>query len=260
MPALHNDLTDFANSIVPGLDLSPETRAFCPKYSVQTALDVYRNNYRGNLHDTLAYVYPVIEQLVGKEFFQFLTKRFIAQHPSTSGNLHHYGAEMADFVASFEPAQSLVYLSDVAALEWACHRAYFADDATKLDVGRLSKIPPENYADLVLHTDPACYLVRSSYLITAIWNAHQPGASCDFHIDLGGGPSNALVSRQCNTVIVSEMAEAEAVWMQSILAGVSLGKASAATLESHPDFDLNAALKNLVDRGILTDFTLENSP
>lgn len=260
MPVLHNNLTDFANSIVSGLDLSSETHVFCTRYSVETALGVYRNNYFGNLHDTLAYSYPVIEQLVGKDFFRYLTKQYIAQHPSTSGNLHRYGAEMADFVASFEPAQSLVYLSDVAALEWACHRAYFADDATQLDVNRLAKIPPENYADLVLHTDPACYLVCSSYPITAIWNAHKPGANCDFYIDLGSGPSNALVSRLLNTVIVSEMAEAEAIWMQSILSGVSLGKATATALECQRDFDLNAAFKNLVDRGILTDFTLENEP
>jgi len=242
------------------MDLSPETQAFCPNYSVRTALGVYQNNYRGNLQDTLAYAYPVIAELVGKDFFQYLIRHYIARHPSASGNLHHYGAEMAGFVACFEPAQSLVYLSDVAALEWACHRAYFADDATRLDVNRLSKIPPENYPELVLHTDPACCLVRSSYPIATIWNAHQPGTGSDFHIDLTSGPSNSLIHRRNNSVIVSELAEAKAIWLQNILSGVSLGKATTATLERHPDFDLNAALLNLIGFEILTDFTLENSP
>ena len=257
---LHSDLSDFANSIVSGTDLAPESQAFCPHYPVRTALSVYQNNYRGNLQDTLAYAYPVIVELVGKDFFQYLTRHYIARHPSTSGNLHHYGSEMACFVACFEPAQSLIYLTDVAALEWACYRAYFADDATRLDVNRLSKILPENYPELVLHTDPACCLIRSRYPIATIWNAHQPGAGSDFYIDLTSGPSNSLIHRRNNSVIVSELAEAKAIWLQNILSGVSLGKATTATLECHPDFDLNAALLNLIEFEILTDFTLENSP
>jgi hypothetical protein len=260
MPALYNDLPDFAKAIVLGIDLSPKTQAFCPKYPVATALAVYRNNYFGNLHDTLAYAYPVIEQLVGNDFFRFLTRQFIGMHPSASGNLHLYGAQMAAFIAAFEPAQSLVYLSDAAALEWACHRAYFAEDDATLDVSRLSTVPAENYADLILHTHTACHVVRSRYPITAIWNAHQPGANCDFHINLESGPSNALVSRQHNTVVVSEMADAEATLLQSMRSGVSVGKANAAALERDPDFDLNAALKNLVERGILTGFTLDYAP
>jgi hypothetical protein len=260
MPSLHSDLPDFARAIALGLDLSPDTQAWCPEYPVATALAVYRNNYFGNLHHALAGAYPVIEQLVGKEFFRFLTRHFARLHPSASGNLHHYGAQMAGFIATFEPVQNLVYLSDVAALEWACHRAYFAQDDATLDVGRLSKVPAGNYPDLILHTHPACHVVRSRFPITAIWHAHQPGANGDFHINLESGPSNALVSRQHNTVIVSEMAEAEATWLQSMRCGVSVGKATAAALERDPDFDLHAALKNLLERGILIDFTLDTAP
>lgn len=259
MPVLHDDLSDFADSIVLGLGLSSKVQPFCPKYPVETALDVYRNNYFGNLHDALAYAYPVIEQLVGKDFFRCVTKQYIARHPSASGNLHHYGAEMADFIAGFEPAQGVVYLPDIAVLEWACHRAYFADDGPTLDVGRLLKIHPENYVGLVLHVHPSSHLVRSSYPITAIWNGHQPGANCDFHINLDSGPTNALVSRTNNAIIVSELGEADATWLQIIRSGVSLGEATATVLECHPEFDLLAALVNLVARGILIDFTLENT-
>ncbi len=259
MPVLSNIQADFARAIIFGVDLSPQTLGFCPKYPVVTAMAIYRNNYRGNLHDTLVSAYPVIEQLVGTDFFRFLAKQFIFQHSSSSGNLHHYGAEMARFVADFEPAQGLIYLPDIAALEWACHRAYFADDAGILDIRRLSQITPEHYADLVLHTHPACHVVRSNYPITAIWNAHQPGANCDFHISLDSGPSNALVSRMNNSIIVSELEEADATWLQHIQSGISLGEATANTLKRHPEFDLNAALVQLVGRGILTDFTLENS-
>jgi len=255
MLALSDDLSDFARVIVRGEEPTSQIDTSYPNYSATVTIEVYRNNYRGNLHDTLAGAYPVIEQLVGMDFFRLLARQFIAQYPSHSGNLHHYGAEMSDFVAAFEPAQGLVYLPDVAALEWACHCAYFADDATTLDIDKLAQIHPEQYPELILHTHPACHLVRSNYPIAAIWYAHQPGATCDFHIDLDSGSSNALVSRKDDGVLVSELSAANADWLQRIQIGTTLGEASAATLKRYPQFDLQAALLHLMAQGALTDFS-----
>ncbi len=256
MLVLNDDLADFARTILRGEEPSSRIDKSYQNYSVDIAIEVYRNNYRGNLHDTLAGAYPVIEQLVGKDFFRLLTRQFIGQHLSRSGNLHHYGAEMTDFVAAFEPAQGLPYLPDVAALEWACHCAYFADDAATLDLGKLAQIPPKQYPDMILHVHSACHLVRSRYPITAIWHAHQPGASSDFKIDLDSASSNALVSRKNDVASVSELTEADAAWLQGIQAGTPLGEATAATLEHYPNFDLQAALLNLVAQNVLANFNL----
>ena len=260
MSALNDDLSGFACAIVRGDPPSPLITMIYQNYSIDVAIEVYRNNYRGNLHDTLAGAYPVIEQLVGKDFFRHMTRQYIEQHLSSSGNLHHYGAEMASFVAAFEPAQELVYLPDVAALEWACHCAYFADDAATLDISNLAQIPPEQYPDLILRVHPASYLVRSRYPISAIWHAHQHGANRDFHIDLDSGSSNAMVSRREDVVHVSELLAADASWLQDIQAGTPLGRATAATQERYPDFDLQAALLNLVAQNVLNDFKLSTMP
>ncbi|CAH1385349.1 HvfC/BufC N-terminal domain-containing protein [Candidatus Nitrotoga sp. M5] len=260
MILLNNDLSDLAQAIVHGKAPSSQIDTSNQNYSVAIGIEVYRNNYRGNLHDTLVGVYPVIEQLVGKDFFRLLTRRFIGQNLSRSGNLDHYGAEMADFVAAFEPAQELAYLPDVAALEWACHCAYFADDAASLDIDKLAQIPPEQYPNLILHIHPACHLVRSRYPITAIWHAHQLSASGDFHIDLDSGSSNALVSRKNDVVLVDKLTEADAAWLQSIQAGTQLGEATASTLEHYPDFNLQAALLKLVAQNVFENFTLGETP
>lgn len=260
MLVLNDDLSDFSRAIVRGEAPSSQIDTSYQNYSVAAAIEVYRNNYRGNLHDTLVGAYPVIEQLVGKDFFRLLTRRFIGQHLSRSGNLHHYGAEMAGFVAAFEPAQELAYLPDVAALEWACHCAYYAEDAATLDIDKLAQVPPEQYLNLILHIHPACHLVRSRYPIAAIWHAHQPGATGDFHIDLDSGSSNALVSRKNDVVLVNELKEADAAWLQNIRAGTQLGEATATTLEHYPDFNLQAALLNLVAQNVFENFTLGATP
>ena len=221
---LNDDLSHFARAIVQGEEPVPQISKTYSNYSADVAIGIYRNNYRGNLHDALAGAYPVVRQLVGDDFFRFLCRGFIEQYPSRSANLHHYGAELADFVATFEAAKELAYLPDTAALEWACHAAYFADDEEALDIGELAQIAPERYAELVLRARQSCHLSRSRYPIAAIWHAHQPGAADDFHIDLDSGTSNALVCRNEDVVLVSELAEADAAWLHCIQSGRPSGR------------------------------------
>ena len=254
LSGLNNTLSHFARAIIRGDEPSSQINANYQNYSVATAIGVYRNNYRGNLHDALAGAYPVIKQLVGDDFFRFLARKFIEQHPSHSANLHHFGAALTDFVTTFAPAQALVYLADVAALEWACHEAYFVADEPTLDLDRLAQIPSEQYPDLILRTHPACRIVRSRYPVTAIWQAHQPGASPDFHIELESGSCIALVLRHEDIVHVREISAADADWLQRVQEGVALGAATTLTLEHHPAFDLQAALLSFVAQSVLTDF------
>ena len=254
MNSLSDELASFAHAIVQGEVLSPNIKDAYPNYLSETAIEVYRNNYRGNLHDTLVGIYPVIEQLVGEAFFRRLTRAYIEQHPSCSGNLYHYGELMAAFIETFTPAQQLVYLADVAALEWACHRAHNAEDAALLEISGLAQVSPEQYSQLILFVHPACHLLRSRYPIATIWHAHQPDAPDDFQIDLDSGANNALVFRRNDEVQVSELAEAEADWLTSIQSGGLLSVATVSTLDKYPEFDLQTCLVTLASQEIFTNF------
>jgi hypothetical protein len=253
MNVLHDELADLSHAIIKGAASSVQFETSSP-YPVAIGLDVYRNNYRGNLQDALAGAYPVIEQLVGTDFLHMLARDFISQHGSCSANLFDYGAELGDFLESYSPANSLAYLPDIARLEWACHRAYFATDAEPLDLARLSQVAPSDHANLLLHVHPACRIVASAFPIVAIWQVHQ--ARGGFEIDWAGGGEIALVSRRDDVVTVRELNEDEAYWLQAVKHGQSLGLATAATLERFPLFDLQDTLLLFVSLGILTDFTL----
>lgn len=255
MSDLNNELNQFARTIVGGNAVSAQIECTYPNYAVDVAIKVYRNNYHGNLHDALTGAYPVIVQLVGDEFFRYLAKNYIAHNQSSSANLHHYGAALANFLQGFEPVRGLPYLPDMAALEWACHTAYFAKDTMLLSLDNLAQIPPEQYPDLILHT--ACHIVSSRYPIVAIWQAHQPGMEEDFHIELNKAGCIALVSRRKFVVQVHELSAGNTDWLQRIQAGEPLGTATTATLKHFPDFDLQKTLIRLLDCGALTGFSLD---
>lgn len=256
MAELNDDLTNFARAIVQSAEPAAQIETRYANYSGEVALEVYRNNYRGNLHDALAGAYPVIKQLVGDDFFRFMARKFVEQHPSRSANLHHYGAELADFLTGFAPARELAYLPDVASLEWGCHVAYFAADAELLALDRLAQLPPEQYPRLLLHLHPACRIVRSPYPVSAIWHAHQPGAAADFKIDLDSGAAIVLVNRKEDRVQATDLSAAEADWIARIQSGNPLGAATIATLERYADFDLQAILLKLVALHALSGFEL----
>lgn len=256
MHELNEEMTDLADAIVFGGARSPMIVDRYPQYSFDVAIGIYRNNYRGNLHDALTCAYPVIAQIVGEDFFRYMAGKFIGQHRSHSGNLHHYGAELASFLASFEPVRNLPYLADVAALEWACHLAYFAENAANLDLVNLSRIPADRYPDLILQLHPACHLVCSAFPIARIWHAHQPGADENFQIDLDDETGNALVSRLNGVVLVSELTKAEIMWLKFMKDKSRLEDATVATIEKFPDFDLHTTLLRIVANNAITNFEL----
>lgn len=246
-------LARFSAAIRGGTTFSPG-EIICPRYTGERGVAVYRNNYRGNLHDTLASAYPVIRQLVGEDFFRLLAKHFIGQHASRSGNLHRYGSEMAEFLTHFEQTLHLVYLPDMARLEWAYHRSYFADNAPPFDLSRLANVAPDSYAGLHWQLHPSCALLTTAYPVAAIWQAHQDGVNGDFNIDLQSGGDSLLVYRNGLNVDIVRIAPASLQWLDQLRQNIGMGDATEATLSVHPDFNVATTLQHWIAQGVLVDF------
>jgi hypothetical protein len=246
-------LGQFSAAIRSGAEFAPGAVS-CPHYPAARGLEVYRNNYRGNLHDTLAAAYPVLRQLVGEDFFRLLARRYIERHASRSGNLHHYGSEMAGLLTDFENTQHLEYLPDVARLEWAVHRAYFAEDLPAFDLGRLAAVAPAAYADLRWRLHPGCTMLASPFPVAEIWRAHQDGLAADFHFDLTRGGNSLLVYRNGLHPEILTVSPDHQYWLSRLQTGGAMGAATEATLARHPDFDLATALHHWLAQGVLADF------
>lgn len=253
---INTSLSHFARCIVQGEIPSSAFDRHYPHYSLDVAIEVYRNNYRGNLHDALAGAYPVVQQLVGDEFFRFLARQFMERHPPRSANLHEYGVELAEFIRTFEPASTLRYLPDVSTLEWACHCAYFVEDSGTLALDKLALVSQDDYEYLLLPLHAAVQLIPSPFPITVIWQQHQAEMGADFRIDLDSGECIALVSRKQDVVLVNEASEAEALWLRCLGQGLTLGLATRATLEKFPAFNLQGALIKMVTANVFTRFEL----
>jgi hypothetical protein len=140
--------------------------------TVAERLSIYIHNTQLTLLDLLRSSYPVIEKIVGADFFQTLAFHYQKHYPLSSGDRHSFGAQLPDFIANFPPASSLVYLSELAQLEWWHHHAYFADNATTLTFEQLQQqLSTGHDVRLPLHPSVRCLSVH--YNVLDIWQAHQ---------------------------------------------------------------------------------------
>jgi hypothetical protein len=80
-------------------------------------LQVYRNNYFGNLIDALKITYPMFLKLVGEEFFEFCAKNYIRSNPPDSGSLIEYGHNLHEFIATFPQSAIYPYFSELIKFE-----------------------------------------------------------------------------------------------------------------------------------------------
>lgn len=217
-------------------------------------LQVYRNNTFANLTDALRAIYPVIERLVGTGFFDYLADQYIRSHPPRSGNLHDFGGELAGFVAGFEPAQGLIYLPDIARLEWAWHRAFHAADAEPLDPARLAALTPEQHEQLHLKLHPSAHLLSSDYPISRIWEANQEGQDSEATISLDAGGERLLVIRRGLDVLIERLPRGDYPLLKGCREGASFEAACEQALAAEPGFDLTASLRWHIAQGTFTGF------
>lgn len=133
-------------------------------------LDIYRNNVIGNLESVLACIYEVTKKIVGDHYFAKLVKDYIAQYSSTSANLDDYGAFFSSIVSHHLHEHHLLYLEDIAKLEWHYHESYFKEDIEKdFDVESFQKLDEEDYEEITFTLHPSCILFESPYSIFSIW-------------------------------------------------------------------------------------------
>jgi len=223
-------------------------------------LRIYRNNIYTSLTEALSAVYPVINRLGGDEFFTFMADAYIRRYPSHSGNLHDFGAELALFIETFDPANSLVYLPDIARLEWAYHSVFHAAESPRFDSEKLQQIDPEKYSDLVFTTNPASQLIHSPYPVLTIWQANQETSSGNTGeqdssetIDLDEGESRLLLIRKELDIEIHNLATDEFAFLQAIYQRNPFFAACDAATQINPRCDISQCLLKHIQNQTIID-------
>lgn len=238
---LTGDIVD-ATALILGGAVAPNDR-----------FEIYRNNTRASLAQALATTYPVVQRLVGEEFFRFAARQYIQIHPPMVPQLLAYGGEMSTFLAHFPPARSVAYLPDMARLEWARTQSYFAPDAQPLAPEALAAIPAQDLPAVQFGLSPSVRLVGADHPVFRIWNAHQ-GSETPTLKGLTG-PDYTLVSRADSQVRVEAIGLGLFAFLTALDHGLTLAEAAQTAAEADIGFDLQGGLTTALARGLFATLT-----
>ncbi len=227
--------------------------AMLARHITPDRLDIYRNTIVHSLTKALRLSFPVTERLVGEEFFEGAAQFFFAEHPPREAWLDQFGDEFSDFLRSFPQAKSIVYLGDVAELEWAVNRALHAADVVPLDVAALGAVSPEDQSRICFVAHPSVSLLRLAYPVDAIWRAVLARDDEALgKVEIESGPVNLLVARREAGIEVERLDEQSWLFVSKLCAGHPIE----AALDTVGHFDCSVALAEHLALGRFCRFEL----
>jgi hypothetical protein len=228
--------------------------------SAQGLMGIYQNSAIANITNSLILTYPVIEKLVGSAFFSEMCREFIYITWPKSGNMDDYGIEFPNFIAEFEHAKHLIYLKDVARLEWAFHQSSLANDAIIIDWSTLAKV--RDILQLTFLLPPSLSLIYSVFPVDKIWHLNQDNTPADLDLELTNDQDDAsfivLFRQQLKTVILPITA-GEFSFLNAFNNKDTFEKAIVVASAKQVDFSVDETLKKFIELGVIIGFS-ENTP
>lgn len=216
---------------------------------------VYRNNVVVSLIDALAATYPVVQALVGMDFFTAMARLYVLAHPPRARVMAQFGAELPAFIAKFDPAASVPYLADIARLELCQVHAYHAADVPAIAPQALQTVlaDPQRLATLRLGLHPSLHIVDSPYAVFSLWAAHQGRGA----VDAVDQPQTALVLRHGLEVEILPISASAGRFIGALQQGSTLLAAASADPALASELDLPATLALLIRQQLITHLTFE---
>jgi hypothetical protein len=217
---------------------------------------VHRNNVLASLVDALADTFPVVQELVGEDFFRAMAMLFARAHPPSSPLMYRYGADLPAFIEDFAPAQGLPYLADLARLEFARVQACHAADAQPLSPAAATHALTcgEQVGALRLVPHPAARWLASPHPVVSLWAAHQ-GEGAIEEIDLRRA-EGALVVRPALDVLVLPCGAGTVAFLSCAARGEGLAACAEAGAMADAHFEPAATLSLLMAHGALSAIVL----
>ena len=186
---------------------------------------------------------------MGAEDFSRMAVHFWHSHPPARGDLAQWGDALPDFLHGNPQLSDEPYLSDVARVEWALHQAAMAVDQVA-DMASFARLASHHAADQKLRLASGCCVVASRFPVASIIAAHlheSPALERAGELLRAGVAENALVWRQGMRSKIRPCGTAEAILIQALANGQTLGEALAAA----DGLDFGVWLPQAVQEGLV---------
>lgn len=209
---------------------------------------VYRNTVAKGLIDALAAQFPTVAKATGEAWMREAAIRFARRHPPASASLLAYGEAFPGWLETYGGASDLPWLADLARLDEAWRRSFFAADADPLPAERLAQLEPSQFAGVAAELHPACVFLEFADGVPSLWMALQ----ADDHaaeLDLPEGRQSIAFLRPALEVTPLVLSPGGAAFLTACARLHSLADAAEAALAREPGIDLSRLFSTLIAGG-----------
>jgi hypothetical protein len=145
-----------------------------PGFPAAARVAVYAGMYLGRLAEALRETFPLSARFLGEERFAALAGDYLARHPSEHHDIGQVGRLVPAFLRE-HPAPERPDLADLAALEWARHRVFFAPPSARVGPEAFAGLAPEDLERTRLLLSPALALLRLEHAVAPLWRRLEDG-------------------------------------------------------------------------------------
>ncbi len=264
LPAAITNLEDYCTAFERYLNTGDETtlQAVFPAALNLKSAAVYRNGYLRACIDALRGNYPVVDNLLGSEYFDLIAAKYVDSHPPQKGSLLGYGEKFSAFLHAHENQHKLAYLASFAELDAAWLQAYFAADALPLngdDVQRWLE-QGKDIPSLPVSLVPSASIHSLRFEVSDLWLElkHQDGF--DGEVSVSQHSEDVLVWRNAdNQVKLKVVSPPQQAFVSSLMtdqATTTIGLAASAAMKVEIGFDVSAYFSRLLENDLLSDALL----
>jgi hypothetical protein len=219
-------------------------------------LSIYRGSILGGITTALTHIYPVCVKLVGEKYFTHMVAGYLKNTPSNSPDIGNYGEYLPAYIADFAPAKTLVYLADVAQLEWLWHTAFNASNdnsstQNNFPLTELQNLKEHELPSVKFCPESSAHLLSSPYPVQKIWQVNQADYHGDISVNLNEGGVNLVIWRNADLGMrIDELSDDEITFISAILNNASLGDIAELTFSQ----GLDVIVQRCIQTGLITSF------
>ena len=215
-----------------------------------SGLQVYQHNLQMTAVRSLSVTFPVLAAMLGEDAVYVLARRLFASEKPCSGDWADWGRTLPALLRNSELHEEHPYLADMAAFEWAFHRAA-RSRCVALQVDTLNRLTQCEPDTIRIRLQPSLTLVSSAFPLFGLWQLHRsqppghaPGLAELEAVMQTEESGRYVISQSAASTQVMVINAEEYQWLEGVKQGMTLGT----LLDVYPTLDfaqwLTAALTN----------------
>lgn len=218
------------------------------RMSAKERIGIYSDAYFTRLFDALKIDFETTCKVVGEEVFYNLIQAYLKEFPSTSTSIDEVGTNLPWFIGKFHTSTDVLYLEELATLEWNLVESFYADDLPPFDQSSLTSLSPSDWGEVKLGLDRSIRLLKTNW---PVWEIRKSSISIEIKPSL----SFYLIHRFNYDVQVKPITEAEFKALSMLKDGLSIGSLCD-DLEDLPREELMGMFQNWMQTGIVRSLSV----